>query len=60
MMLDAFLTFFETVLFMEPGVHHFGYTSWPKSPWDLPVSTCLVPGLHTCATMTSFYMVLRI
>lgn len=34
--------FFDTVSPTEPGTHRFTWTSWPRDPWNVPISA-----LHT-------------
>lgn len=66
----AFLALFSSLLFQawsltEPGAWHLGWTAWPASPWDPPVTVLSAQGLQCypvqccrdpgvpCATMPS-------
>ena len=47
----AFLDLCSTLLFQawsltEPGAWHLGWTAWPASPWDPPVSVLSARGLQ--------------
>lgn len=49
--------FFKTASLTELRTHYTGYTRWPLSAWDLPVSAPFeILGLLMCITPLGFYV----